>query len=385
MATLGHDASNNVSFASLLWTLIALAPVIIALAAIRKTTPPRKASLENLPVELLLRIQDFLPQSGAIALSHTSQKFHQLPSKVLTEDLFDRFPSASESPERMADQTVYRGLLTRDKINPPRAAYYRWLRRQLYDMVTTMIRSEGCRKLAVLLNLSERGGFPRGEGLLYTCPSRIISFDEAATLSREYARNRPLNRPGGHEKVNGLCGCKQHFTTILELGNDEAAHLYQAFPLFLPRKTPRPLEILNTLRVRICPHTSISDVRVQKSFKACLYDRGADLLHDQRKEDPMHRCKKCLTKFHFLYHNIGAPRRTLFLLVGIPLDKKLLSRCDFRHWYELMTLPSEVKRRNEEWQCFERLSQTPQAPQAPALVDPSDRESMLSRNIFELV
>ena len=280
-----------------------LASVLIALAAFRKPRLPRKASLEGLPVEIVLRIQHFLPQSGAIALSHTSQRFHRLPSKVLVEDLFDRYPSASESPERLADQTLYKELLARQKINRPSISNSRLLRRHLDDAFTPMTYCHGCRKLepsadfspAAPSNSRSLRRCRRWEGLLYSCPWRIMTLDEATTLCHNYN----LNRPGIHEKVDGLCGCKQHFTTILELGYGQAAHIYNAFPICLLKGAAYHIEVLDTLRVRICPHTSISDVRVRKSLHAYLQDANKDMLYDQRYDTVKHRCKKCLTRFHF--------------------------------------------------------------------------------------
>ena len=69
--------------------------------------------------------------------------------------------------------------------------------------------------------------------------------------------------------------------------------------------------------------------------------------------------------------------------MGIPIERELLSKYNHENWSELITLPSEVNRRNEEWECFERLSQTSQASPVSTLIDPSDREFMLSRNPFE--
>lgn len=317
-----------------------------------KRKEPKK--LQSLPPEILSQVIRHLPHSGAISLSYTSRGFYQLVS-VRIEHLFERFPFASESTDRLNDQKTYKQITA----GRPYNVLHQLSREYVFDRYCVFCRTR--HKLAEYSTTARRQPVRerkclKVEGILWLCPSMAFSLTETLELRCDYE----LNRPGCQDRINGLCACGQHYTKII----DET--IIQIFPI-AAFQGARPdssdmtkiSSALRTLQVRICPHTSISDERMIRALRgssncsrvfdfdphrrncSCCYDRNYD-------------CSKCKTTIQFRYHHSPQMRESLvYLVIGKPVDKQILAVFGHAKWKSLVTLPSEVATRKEEWErCF---------------------------------
>lgn len=174
------------------------------------------ATLLLLPTELLLLIASVLPDSSAVALTQSCQRFRYTFS-MNVENLFDRFHSSSESTTRLCDQKIYKAIIHRSRLNdawpdstscqPQR--YYRNACRIEHDRKDFSMPSWSA-------PADERRCL-KDEGLLWNCPLSIWSYEEA--ISQAGDCNELYCYTHSQSDIHGLRVCKEHsYTNFYGIG-----------------------------------------------------------------------------------------------------------------------------------------------------------------------
>lgn len=313
-------------------------------------------NLQSLPSEILSEIIRQLPQSGAISLSYTSREFYRIVF-VKIEDLFERFPYAHESWDRLNDQKTYKLITAKRPCNVVRCLSKEYA----FDRSCAICRTNHEMpdySITALRQAPKERKCLTVEGIMWLCPSMVFSLTEVLELRRDYE----LNRPGCQDRINGLCMCGQHYTRIID------DTIFQVFPIAaFQRRHPNQIDMsraimaLRSVQVRICPHTSVSDETVIRALcdswrcrQVSDFDLHLKCYCCLRKH---YSCSKCQTTIQFRHRDIpNSWNFILSLAVGKPIGKNILSRNRHERWRSLVTLPSEVLSREEEWgRCFEEF------------------------------
>lgn len=243
-------------------------PVLLSLPSLPTSLSPPRTVFGLLPTELLLLISSFLPSSGKLSLSYTCRRFHSIFT-ILVEDLFERWPSPSESKSRRHDQDLYKSIVrathssnrpqSSENVSPQRPNCRLCSEENLCsDFSITALRRRDNQQVCI-----------KHEGLLWVCPSNSWNYEQASALGQDLASLGPRLKaqarpfPGGI----GLCPCKQHFTTV------HNSTIIQAFPIkrfasqaMMPTPT-MVAQLLEDVHLRICPHRSMSSPQIPKCFR----------------------------------------------------------------------------------------------------------------------
>ncbi|KAL9580529.1 MAG: hypothetical protein Q9212_004437 [Teloschistes hypoglaucus] len=311
---------------------------------------PRKsdgASLHTLPPELFMVITDFLPPRDIISLSHTCRKFyHHSPLRI--EDLFDRFPSTSESEARLSDQKAYKDLLSSKKLDRrPR-------KKKLFCASCSEYHSYCSFSITAQREPSERRQCLVHEGVLWMCPFQMWTSAQIAAFKN---KDGTWNMPSQSMSLSSPCPCMQHFTAYGQ------GYIIQIFPLgtFDQQNSIsfRKIKLLlRSCHLRICPHSSLSDAKFLEAFDAsCMrtfHNRTRDCecrLHHGAYEPQEIYCHMCHMIVFFRRQLETDGSITLYLLLNafIPENQDTHLIDEFPR---ILTLPSEIQRRTEEWNTY---------------------------------
>lgn len=289
--------------------------------------PPGKAMLRSLPPEIFWLITSHLPHSGMISLSQTCQAFYY-SSPVFVEDLFDRNFSPSESQERCHDQRMFKEIIASRGREYARQSTIDQAR-SLFCSVCQVEHKISAYSMAALRGSEERRRCMIEEGLLWNCPSKIWTFEQALAVGwGDKTSQVSVFEPGG------LCICNQRFTSLW------CGFLTHAFPIDVldsqaSMTAERVSSVLENVHVRICPHTSMSEIPY---VMECA-------------EAPDAYCGICRTKIRFKHHNVGG-KVILYLLVRRWLGEWFLNAFKKSAWEQWSFLPAEIKRLTEEWHTY---------------------------------
>lgn len=311
-----------------------------------------RASLHTIPPELVLSITDFLPSRDIISLSHTCQKFYR-HSPLRIENLFDRFHSAGESKARRSDQKAYKDLLSSKKLS------CRPKTKKLFCASCSEYHPYSSFSITAQREPSEKRRCRDHEGCLWMCPFQVWTSAQIASFQ---SKDDTAIRPWQPFASWGPCQCMQHFTVT------RASGILQIFPLgnfdqqnpISYRKIKR---LLNSCHIRICPHHSISDVKVLADFDASCTRTFDNHTSDCEcrachhfLDDDSRMCGECATSFFIRRRNETNGSITLYLLVLVfflPIKDDLsLTEEDRALWENVKTLPSEFQGRTEEWKTY---------------------------------
>ncbi|KAI4184896.1 MAG: hypothetical protein L6R41_004449 [Letrouitia leprolyta] len=180
----------------------------------------------------------------------------------------------------------------------------------------------------------------KAEGVLWFCPHKIWSYGEVISQAKNRNELYPYNQR--ESDIYGLCACEEHFyNNFFGMG-------FRAFPIdvFSSRTQitwTALYERLHGVHPRICPHLTVSDSAVLVKFSdQCTqtFDAtGTDLPH----------CGNCWTKVWFKRLHNANGTITLYLVIGQKINAEELSGANCENWKKYLSLPSELKGPQKEW------------------------------------
>ncbi|KAL8771798.1 MAG: hypothetical protein Q9203_004898 [Teloschistes exilis] len=317
---------------------------------IRHSRKSDGASLHSLPSELFMDITDFLPRRDIISLSHTCRKFYR-QSPLRIEDLFDRFHSTSESEARLSDQNAYKHLLSSKKLDRrPR-------KKKLFCASCSEYHPYSSFSITAQREPSERRRCIVHEGVLWMYPFQVWTSAQSTALQ---SKDGTWNTPSQPMSLSSPCRCMQHFTAYDE------GFIIQIFPLgTFDQQNPISFRKINRLlgscHLRICPHSSIGDARWLEAFDASCTrtfdNRTPDCeccLHHGEYLRQYKYCQKCHTNISFRRRFETNGSITLYLLLHLIVNDNGSFTKEERagDWQNIMTLPSEIQGRTEEWNAY---------------------------------
>ena len=373
-----------------------------ALPAQLHPLPPDLAKIQMLPTELIHLITQYLEPSENICLSYTCRTMYWcIATKI--EDLFDRYPSTSESDTRLRCQKAYRFLLEIDRAVDP-VSPMRWR----YD---DSFACRGCLthhdKKDFSMPALRGPAFSRRclthEGVLWICPSTKWTMRELS----------PNVRAGAYEcetssSINGPCSCGRHFTRLVR--GTSSSTIIQAFPIAIRQDdsvhgwwNPHHCKFFRT-PLRICPHESLSDARPAlvaynsdkcvRTFDMCAAECGCQICRVSQYE----YCRECPTSKQIRLHrnrSTGATIVYFLIFRSVPkdlsTDQKDIHRNigrqphdqrtvwessiwessespEPRSWSKILYAPSEITRLEEDWNTYPLDNETNPALKAQHLM-----------------